>query len=126
MINVTAATYMVRINSLNFADDTVQLAPTTDVLQKLSNVCQVYVAKHGIVYNTTKTESMVVSPVHSKEDFLQSAQLSERALTLVDRFTYLGHILHRDMTDDDDKEADHQFTVTGNILLRGFLTVAKG
>ncbi|KAG0710111.1 hypothetical protein GWK47_015027 [Chionoecetes opilio] len=36
----------------------VLLAPTADELQDLINVCQVYAAKHDIVYNTTKTECM--------------------------------------------------------------------
>ena len=43
------------INSLSYADDMVLLAPTTDALQDLINVCQVYAAQHDIVYNTTKT-----------------------------------------------------------------------
>ncbi|KAG0712737.1 hypothetical protein GWK47_017775 [Chionoecetes opilio] len=46
------------INSLSYADDMVLLAPTADALQDLINVCQVYAAKHKIVYNTTKTECM--------------------------------------------------------------------
>ncbi|KAG0728055.1 hypothetical protein GWK47_003866 [Chionoecetes opilio] len=46
------------INSLSYADDMVLLAPTADALQDLINVCQVYAAKHDIVYNTTKTECM--------------------------------------------------------------------
>ena len=109
------------INSLNYADDMVLLASPTDALQDLINVCQVYGAKHGIVYNTTEAECMVVPLARSKVNFPESAQLSGRVLTFVDRFTYLGHVLHRDMTDDaDTRKQMTKLTVTGNILLRKF------
>ena len=48
------------INSLSYADDLVLLAPSADTLQDLINACQVCIAKHDIVYNTTKTECMVI------------------------------------------------------------------
>ena len=108
------------INSLSYADDMVLLALSADALQDLIDVYQVYVAKHDIVYNTTNTKCMVVLPPHSKVNYPESAQLSGRALTFVDRFTYLGHVLHRDMTDD----ADIKFTVTGNTCCGSFPTVA--
>ena len=84
------------------------LTPSADALQDLINVCQVCAAKHDIVYNTTNTQCMVLVPLaRSKVNYLESAQLSgraacgvRRALTFVDRFTYLGHVLYRDMTGD--------------------------
>jgi len=109
------------INSLSYADDMVLLAPTADALQDLINVCQVYGAKHDIVYNTTKTECMVVPPAHSKVNYLKSAWLNGCALTFVDRFTYLGHVICHDKTDDHDiKKQTTKLTVTGNTLLRKF------
>ena len=80
-------------------------------------MCQVYAAKYDIVYNTTKTECMVVPPVNSKVNYHESAQLSGRALTFVDTFTYLGHVLHRKMTDDADiRKQTTKITVTDNTL----------
>ena len=96
VILVTTATYMTSASILNYTDDMVLLAPTTDVLQDLINVCQVYAAKHDIVFNTTKTEFMVIPQTHSK----------------VNRFIYFCHVLHRDMTDDDIKKQTTKFTVT--------------
>ena len=75
----------------------VLLTPLADSLQDLINVCQVYDAKHDIVYNTTKTECMVVPPSHYKVNYLDLAQLSGRAVTFVDRLTYLDHVLHHVM-----------------------------
>ena len=90
-------------------------------LQDLIDVCQVYATKHDIVYNTTKTECMVVSPPHTKVNYVRSAWLSGRALTFVDRFTYLGHVLHRDLTDDEDiRRQTTKLMVTGNTLIRRF------
>ena len=40
------------INSLSYADDMVLLTPSTDALQDIINVCQVYAAKHDIVYRS--------------------------------------------------------------------------
>ena len=65
---------------------------------------QDYAAKHDNLDNTTKTECMVVLQAHYKMDYFESVQLSVRALTFVDRLSYLSHVLHHDMTD----EADHQ------------------
>ncbi|KAG0722901.1 hypothetical protein GWK47_005794 [Chionoecetes opilio] len=72
------------INSLSYADDMVLLAPTADALQDLINVCQVYAAKHDIVYNTTKTECMVVSPARAQ----QTTKLLVVGNTLQRKFSY--------------------------------------
>ena len=109
------------VNSLSYADDMVLLAPTAEALQDLIGVCEVYAARHDIVYNTTKTECMVVPPAHSKVTYLASAWLGGCALTFVDRFTYLGHVINQDLTDDDDiKKQTTKLTIIGNTLLRKF------
>ena len=114
------------INSLSYADDMVLLAPTLDALQRLIGVCEVYAARHDIVYNTTKTECMVVPPAHSKVTYRKSAWLSGCALAFVDRFTYLGHVINQAMTDDDDiKKQTTKLLVTGNTLLRRFSFCSK-
>ncbi|KAG0712595.1 hypothetical protein GWK47_018164 [Chionoecetes opilio] len=55
----------------------------SDALQDLINVCQVYAAKHDIVYNTTKTECMVVSLARA-----QTTKLLVVANTLQRKFSY--------------------------------------
>ena len=86
--------------------------------------CLLYAAKHDIVYNNTKTEYTVVLWARSKINYLESAQLSECGLNFADIFTYLGYILHRDMTDDADisKQTTKftKFRVTSKTLLRKF------
>ncbi|KAG0724027.1 hypothetical protein GWK47_041484 [Chionoecetes opilio] len=87
----------------------------------LINVCQVYAVKHDIVYNTTKTECMVVSPARAQVNYLKTAWLGGSALTFVDRFAYLGHVISHDMTDDDDIiKQTTKLLVVGNTLQRKF------
>ena len=47
------------VNSLSYADNKVLLAPTVTALQMLLEVCRTYAGPHDIVYNTTKTVSML-------------------------------------------------------------------
>ncbi|KAG0723734.1 hypothetical protein GWK47_042046 [Chionoecetes opilio] len=49
------------------------LAPTGDALQDLINVCQVYAAKHDIVYNTTKTECREYHRQHTQVNSLKNS-----------------------------------------------------
>ena len=114
------------INSLSYADDMVLLAPTVEALQQLLDVCQAYAAQHDMLYNTTKTECMVIPPKHSRVMYQTSAQLSECPLRFVDSFTYLGHVISKDMTDDADiRKQTRQLTVVGNSLLRKFSYCSK-
>ena len=109
------------INSLSYADDMVLLAPTVEALQRLLAVCQEYATQHDMLYNTTKTECMIIPPKRSRVMYQTSAKLSECPLRFVDSFTYLGHIVSQDMTDDADiRKQTRQLTVVGNSLLRKF------
>ena len=81
------------INSLSYADDMVLLAPTVEALQRLLVVCQEYAAQHDMIYNTTKTECMLIPPRHSRVMYHMSAELNECPLQFVSAFTYLGHVL---------------------------------
>ena len=74
-----------------------------------------------MLYNTTKTECMVIPPKHSRVMYQTSAQLSECPLRFVDSFIYLGHVINKDMTDDADiRKQTRQLTVVGNSLIRKF------
>ena len=55
--------------------------------------------------------------------YLELTQLNRRALTIMDRFTYIGQVLYRNITDENDDDINKQttkLTVTGNTLLRKF------
>ena len=62
---------------------------------------------------------MIVPPARSKVKYLESAQVSGRTLTFVNRFTYLGHTLHQDMIDDANiRKQTIKFTIADNTLAR--------
>ena len=62
------------VNSLSYADDMVLLAPMVTALQTLLEVCRAYAAPHGIVYNTTITECILVRPKQSQGRYFNKNQ----------------------------------------------------
>ena len=77
------------VNSLNYADYMVLLAPTVTALQTLLEVCRAYAGPHDIVYNTTKTECMLVRPKQSQSRFSTGVRLRNDELSFVEEFSYL-------------------------------------
>ena len=99
----------------------VLMAPTAEALQILIDACQAYAATHDIIYNTTKTECMVIPPKNSKVTYVKSALLNGCALKFVNSFTYLGHIITEDIRDDCDiLKQNRKLTAIGNTILRKF------
>lgn len=94
----------------------VLLAPTQDALQDLISVCEVYDAKYNTVYNAKKTECTVVLLTHSKMDNLTSAWINGCAF-VVDKFTYLEHVINHNLGDDIQKQMT-RLTVVCNMVLR--------
>ena len=71
------------------------------------------------VLYTTKTECMVIPPKNSKVSYIRSALLNGCALQFVDSFTYLGHIITKNRTDDCDvQKQTRKLMAIGNVILR--------
>lgn len=102
----------------SFADDMVMMVPTTEALLHFIGVCQVCATIHNIVYNTTKKDCMVVPSPHSRVDYHTLAWVSGSALTFVDKFTYLGHVINRERMMKSISRSPKY--VHGNTLLRKF------
>ena len=81
------------MNSLSYADDMVLMAPTADSLQALIDECQAYATTHDIIYNTSKTECMIIPPKNKRVAYQRTALLNGCALKITDSFTYLGHVI---------------------------------
>jgi hypothetical protein len=114
------------VNNLSYADDMVLLAPTLSALQKLLDICNNFARPHEIVYNTLKTVCMLIRPKGPKCYFATDVKLGGVALSYVDDFQYLGHIVSADCTDDKDvaKQTRRQNAV-GNMLIRKFSFAPK-
>lgn len=95
------------------------LAPTMKTVLDLISGCEVYACRYDIVYDNSEAECVVVlPPAHSKVTCTTPAKLN--GCTIVDKFTYLGHVINEVITDDDIKKQTTKLTVTGNKLLRRF------
>ena len=93
------------MNVLAYADDIVLLAPSWFALQTLLDVLDINIRQIDITYNTSKTVCMVFKPICRQKvvcDEFPAFLLSGQYLQFVDKFKYLGHIVHHDNTDDYD------------------------
>ena len=109
------------VNSLSYADDIVLLAPTVTALQTLLEVCRAYAEPHDIVYNTTKTVSMLVRPKQSQGRYSTRVSLGNEKLSFVQEFCYLGHVMTADCRDDKDiKKQYMRQNAVGNMPVRKF------
>ena len=81
------------VNSPSYADDIVLPAPTVTALQTLVEVCHAYAWPHDIVYNTAKTERMLVWSKNSQGRYSTSVRLWNEELSFVEEFRYLGHVI---------------------------------
>ena len=80
----------------------VLLAPMVTALQTLLEVCRAYAGPHDIVYNTTKTECMLVEPRQSQGRYSTRVMLRNDELGFTEEFPYLGHVMTADCREDKD------------------------
>ena len=91
------------INHLMYAGDVVLFAPSVKGLQRLVNTCHLYGEDHNIKFNTLKTVCMHIKPRSSKWlGEVPRITLGNTILKNVTEFTYLGHIVTNDLSDDAD------------------------
>ena len=62
-------------------------------LQPLLEVCCLYAEPHGIVYNTTKTDCMLVRLKQSQGRCSTRVRLGDKELSIFEEFSYLGHVM---------------------------------
>ena len=62
--NVGCHFYLICVNHLFYADDSVLIAPSPIALKRLIDVCEKYSIENEITYNATKTVCMYIRPKH--------------------------------------------------------------
>lgn len=112
------------INHLLFADDAVVFAPSPKGLQQLLNVCSAFAQTHNIVFNTKKSQCLIVSskrpPINRPAFYLNSVVLPH-----VESYKYLGYIINSSLTDDADiKRQMRSLYARANMLVRRFYTAS--
>lgn len=107
-------------NHLFYADDICLLAPSSNAMQHLLNICVSYGEQHDIVFNAQKSLHLVFKPRQFNAR-LPSIHLNNAALPLVDNAKYLGVFLQPNLKDDIDIQKQYsRLYVRCNTVLRKF------
>ena len=109
------------LNNLSWADDMVVMSPSSHALNEMLAICDNYADDHLILYNTKKTKCMVVQSRACFLHNLPNIMLSGKILNYVKEFTYLGHIISDDLTDDADiRNQNRKMCARGNMVARKY------
>jgi len=109
------------INHLNYADDTIILAPTIFALQELLDLCVDYAKDVGILYNLKKTKCMYFKPKSYNNVHVPVISMDGFRLNFVSSHKYLGCILEPGIKDNLDIERQTKdMYIRGNMLTRNF------
>ncbi|XP_026317317.1 uncharacterized protein LOC113228266 [Hyposmocoma kahamanoa] len=112
----------VAVNNLSYADDMVLLSASVCGLRSLLSICQSYADRHGLIYNTTKSQYMVFGIGHRKLMSVPPVSLIGAPLDRVEKFKYLGHWVTSDLKDDMDIERERRaLSVRANMIARRFV-----
>ena len=98
-----------------YADDIVLFAPSAKGLQKLLDLSRTYGCNHGIEFNPLKSSVIYIDS--RKAGNAQSMTIGGKILNTVTSFSYLGHFICNDLSDDVDLKAkSRQMYAKSNTL----------
>ena len=101
------------------ADDIVLIAPSAKGLQKLLDLSHTYGCNHDIELNPSKSSVKYIDS--RKAGNAQSMTNGRKRLNVVTSFSYFGHIICNDLSDDADlKSKSRQMHAKGNTLRQTF------
>ena len=103
------------------ADDIVLFAPSAKGLQKLLDLrlSHTYGCNHDIEFNPLKSSVMYIDS--RKAGYAQSMTIGGKTLNTVTSFSYIGHIICNDLSDDADLKAKcRQMYAKSNTLRQKF------
>ena len=108
-------------NNFSFADDLVVLGPDAKSVNKLLEICAKFAKKYYIEFNTIKTEAMCIHPGVTISFEPPKIYLDGAVIKYVNSFSYLGHIISNDFTDDLDIQREtRNLYIRGNTIARKF------
>ena len=107
------------INHIMFADDLVLISPSTLGLSKLLSECQKYGIECDIIFNSKKSAVMFFKPSYMQNVKMPSFKMNYETIEVVNKYTYLGHIISDNLSDDlDIFRQRKRIFAQGNSLLR--------
>ena len=111
----------ISVNHLQYADDSILIAPSPKGLQKLLNICQAYAMENDMIYNAKKTLCMCVRSKRFSKIDIPDVYLCGKSLDWMSKHKYLGVLLNSDFSDDCDiKRQIKSIYARGNTLIRKF------
>ena len=109
------------INHLMYADDLVLISPSTRGLNCLIEECQRYGLEFDILFNSSKSAVMYFKPDFMKNINFPIFKINNESINVVSRYTYLGHIIWNDSSDDlDILRQRRKIFAQGNSIMRKF------
>ena len=85
-----------------YADDLVLISPSTRGLSRLIEECQKYGLEFDILFNSNKSAVMFFKPDFLRKTNFPNFKINNENIDIVSNYTYLGHIVCNDSSDDLD------------------------
>ena len=109
------------MNNLSYADDLVLISPSPAASNDLLGVCDEFAKENYVTFSSTKSVCMRILPNNYMILRQPSIYLSGVKLSFVESFTYLGHLIVSDFSDDADiLKENRKLCARGNCLIRKF------
>ena len=113
------------VNHMLYADDIALFAPSAKGLQQLLDMCFTYGCSHDIQFNPLKSVVMYIDS--RKLGAARPMMIGSDQLNLVSNYTYLGHIICDDLSDESDMKAKaRQMYARSNMLRQRFHFCSSG
>jgi hypothetical protein len=108
--------------ALAYADDIILLCPSVSGMKVMLNICDQYANDHGLAFNATKSECMLIQNKESNVQF----QINNTSLPTVNCVKHLGYMLDKNI--DGLLDLDYiirQFNKSVNILMADFSSISS-
>ena len=117
--HIGCSTGDVVVNHMLYADDIALFSPSAKGLQKLLDMCFTYGCSHAIQFNPLKSVVMYIDS--RKLGAARPMVIGSDQLNFVSYYTYLGHIISDDLSDESDMKAKaRQMYARSNMLRQRF------
>ena len=109
------------LNHLMYADDIILISPSTSGLSKLLSECENFGIENHIKFNSNKSAIMFIQPHNKLKQKFPNFKINNENITVVNEYTYLGHILCDNLADDlDIFRQRRKLFIQGNSIMRKF------
>ena len=109
------------VNHLMYADDLVLLSPSAAGLSMLLSICATYGIEYDVMYNSTKSNVLVFRSKLLKNVHAPEFEINNTAIDGVSMYTYIGHCINVELSDDDDMTRQrNKINAQGNALITKF------